>query len=146
MTRLSPLLAALALAAGAAHADSGASSASSASSQSVGSLSNSLTTSSNSSSPDDKKAEGDYRILDMAQAPAKPGMVRLRLAPLAAGANEFFLDLPAATAEKQALAVGDVVGVKQRAYGLEFARAATREAFYLVLADEWFRELESRPL
>jgi hypothetical protein len=146
MTRLSPLLAALVLAAGAAQADSGASSASSASSQSVGSLSNSIATSSNSSSPDEKKAEGEYRILDLAQAPAKPGMVRLHLAPLAAGAPAFFLDLPAATAEKQALAVGDVVDVRQRAYGLEFARATTREAFYLVLADEWFRELESRPL
>lgn len=146
MSRSSPLLAALVLAAGVAHADSGASSASSASSQSVGSLSNSITASSHSSSPDEKKAEGEYRILDVAQAPAKPGMVRLHLAPLAAGGAAFFLDLPAVTAEKQALAVGDVVGVKQRPYGLEFARAATREAFYLVLADEWFRELESRPL
>ena len=30
--------------------------------------------------------------------------------------------------------------------GLEFARAETREAFYLVLDDAWHREFDPRPV
>ena len=52
----------------------------SAGSASIGSISGSLRGSSNSSSPDNDVAEGDYRILDVAQAPERPGMLRLRLA------------------------------------------------------------------
>ena len=30
-------------------------------------------------------------------------------------------------------------------YGFEFARSDTREAFYLVLKDEWYNDLAARP-
>jgi hypothetical protein len=39
---------------------------------------------------------------------------------------------------------GAVVTVKERAYGFEFARQATQEAFFLVLADDWLRELQTK--
>jgi hypothetical protein len=37
-----------------------------------------------------------------------------------------------------------VITVKERPYGLEFARQATQEAFFLVVADDWLRELQTR--
>jgi hypothetical protein len=129
-----------------AFADSLASSASSAGSKSVGSLSDSITGSSNSSSGDNKVAEGDYRILEVAEVPAKPGKVRLKLQATgqAGPAGEFSLDLPQPTFARQQLAVRDVVSVRQRPYGLEFAHGGTREAFFLVLADDWHHELDPR--
>jgi hypothetical protein len=38
------------------------------------------------------------------------------------------------------------VHAQRRVYGFEFARGDTREAFYLVLADEWYDELAARPV
>lgn len=145
MKRIPAHLAALAAAvfATAASADSLASSASSAASNSVGSLSDSIRGSSNSSSGDNKTAEGDYRILDVAQLPDKPGIVRVQLQG-ATVAAAFALDLPQKTFEAQQLARGDLVGVRHRAYGIEFAHAATRTPFFLVLADDWFGELDPR--
>jgi hypothetical protein len=131
-----------------ALAGSSASSASSeGSSASVGSLSTSITASSNSSSPT-TTAEGDYRVIEVAALPDRPGDLRLRLQPVAArGADEgFFLNLPRAAFELSGVAEGEVVSARARPYGLEFARAATREAFFLVLADEWYRELQTRPV
>jgi len=130
-----------------ASADSLASSASSAASESIGSLSDSLRGSSNSS--DKKKvAEGDYRIIEVAAIAEKPGMLRLKMQAAAreGEANELTLDLPQKALGAQPLAAGDVVSARQRPYGYEFARAQTREAFFLVLADEWRGDLAPRPV
>lgn len=144
MTRTSTLLAALAIAAtGTAHAESFASSAVSAGSQSIGSLSTSFRGSSDSSSPDAKTAEGDYRIMEVATIVDRPGMLRLRMQAVGQ-AGGFLLDLPQPTFEQQRLAVGEVLGLKHRPYGFAFERATTREPFYLLLADAWMGELESR--
>lgn len=128
-----------------------ASSASSASSQagsaSVGSVSTSFEKSSDSSAGDRKTAAGDYRLLEMlAQAPNRPGMARMRLQALAEGHAEFFLYLPQQAAEHSQLVAGAVVSVKERPYGFEFAKQHTQEAFYLVVADDWLRELQTRPV
>ena len=121
---------------------SAASSASDSLSTSVGSSSTSIQKSSNSSS-NDKVAAGEYRVIEMAAA--GPGQVRLRLQPLAAG-TEFALLLPQKTADQHALAAGQVVNVREREYGLEFAKREDRQTFFLVLADEWYRELQTRPV
>ncbi|PXW93995.1 hypothetical protein C7444_11628 [Sphaerotilus hippei] len=128
-----------------------ASSASDSASTSVGSLSTSIGKSSESSTGDKDVAAGDYRVLDVATLAERPGQVRLRLQALAdpqaaaaAAADEFFLYLPQQTFEQGRLARGEVVSARARAYGLEFARADTREAFYLVLRDDWHHELGSR--
>lgn len=126
----------------AVHADSLASTASSAGSASSGSVSTSLTGSSNSSSGDNKTADADYRITDVAQAPGRDGFVRVTMESDAA--QRLVLDLPAAVFEPQRLARGDAIRAGQREWGMEFARADTREAFFLVLADDWHRELEPR--
>jgi len=150
-------LVALAVAAGAAcHAESLASSASSAGSSassagsaSSGSLSDSITNSSRSSGGTTAAADGDYSVVEVVEAADAPGMLRLTLraaAPLVE--HEFMLRLPRRALEPRGIAAGDVVQVRHRDYGLEFARAEgeVREPFFLVLHDDWQRELAARPV
>ncbi|MCW5659280.1 MAG: hypothetical protein KIT60_16370 [Burkholderiaceae bacterium] len=130
-------------------ADSVASSASSAGSASLGSISDSIGNSSRSSSPDNRTADGDYRVIEVAELAGKPGMLQLTLQATQGETHEFTLKLPREALGARGIAVGDVVHARNRPYGLEFARlndARTREAFFLVLADDWHKELDSRPL
>ncbi len=129
-------------------ADSFASSASSAGSASSGSVSDSIHGSSGSSTGDKPVAEGDYRIVAVADMADRPGKLRLTMHATApqGEATEFYLDLPRQTLAQQGLAAGDVVSARHRPYGLEFARADTQTAFFLVLADDWHRELDSNPV
>ena len=133
-----------------ALAESFASSASSASSASVGSLSDSIGGSSNSSRGGDKAVTaGDYRIVEVAALAERPGKVRLRLQGDEAGLADagFTLDLPQATFEREGLAAGRRLHVSERTYGLAFARAESpREAFFLALDGHWFRDLQTRVL
>lgn len=129
-----------------AFAESSVSSAASDSaSTSVGSSSTSIGKSSDSSSgKNDKVAAGDYQIIEVADAPARPGTVRLKLQGTRPTEGEFFLYMPQQAFDESRLATGHVVTAKPRPYGMEFARSQTREAFFLVLEDEWFRELNTR--
>lgn len=122
----------------------GGSSASSAAS----SASESSKSSSNSSSADKPTAEGPYRIIDVAAVPGRPDLVRLRLQALAdAGPDgEFLLDLPRPTFAHSRLAPGETVTARRRPYGLEFADAGSNKAFFLLLSDDWARELASNPV
>ncbi len=146
---LAALALALAAASGPVLAASSTSSASSDSaSTSVGSISDSFGKSSDSSSGGKEKTAGDYRVIEVADAPARPGIVRLKLQALAGGgegaAGEFFLYLPQQAAAEGRVAAGEVVSARDRPYGLEFARADTQKAFFLVLADDWMRELQTK--
>jgi hypothetical protein len=127
-------------------AESFASSASSAGSASVGSLSDSIRDSSGSSTHN--VAEGDYRIVDVAAA-ERPDTLRLKMQHVAHAGDEravISLDVPRAALGDRAAAIGDIVGVRQRPYGYEFAWGDTGAAFFLVLATEWQRDLETRPV
>jgi hypothetical protein len=142
---------ALALAAAAActlpaQADSFASSASSAGSASSGSISDSIGGSSNSSSGDNKRAEtGPYRVIDVAQAPAKAGITRITLRAVAGNAaTEFWVDVPDRALADRRVGKGEVVQVNERVYGYEFAYGDTKRPFFLALQDDWYRELASR--
>ena len=130
-----------------AHAESFASSASSAGSASSGSVSDSLKGSSGSSTDNDKEktASGDYRITNIAEAPERPDFVRVTM-QLDGSPEELKLDLPQIVFAKQGLGQGDIISAQHRVYGFEFARGDTREAFYLVLADNWHAELAARPV
>jgi hypothetical protein len=131
-------------------AQAGGSSASSASSESIGSVSTSIGKSSDSSSGKDKVAQGQYKVIEMAEVAQQPGMVRVRLQGIATAQNEeFFLTLPRQAAERGQLAEGQVVEAQQRPFGLAFAAldtAGNASPFFLVLDDAWHRELESRPV
>ena len=135
------LLLAASLPAGAASSASSASS--DAGSASIGSVSTSFEKSSASSRADRRAAAGDYRLLEVAQAANRPGMARMKLQSLADEQAEFFLYLPQPAAEQSRLSAGAVVTVKERAYGFEFAGQATQEAFFLVVTDDWLRELQT---
>lgn len=127
-------------------AESFASSASSAGSASVGSLSDSLHDSSGSSTHE--IAQGDYRIVDVAQA-ERPDTLRMKMQPVARANDDtvvIYLDVPRAALGDRTAAPGDIVGVRQRPYGYEFAWADTGVAFFLVLAADWQRDLDLRPV
>jgi hypothetical protein len=127
------------------HADSFTSSASSAGSASSGSISDSIGGSSNSSKGDKRVAAGDYKVIDVAQAPAKANTTRLTLRALAAGAaQEFTLDVPNPALAARRVGAGEIVRVNERVYGYEFAYADTKQPFFLALQDQWYRELGSR--
>ena len=121
---------------------------------SVGSLSGSIQGSSDSSSRTTRLAAGEYRIVDIAQAADKPGTARLTLQAVkqpvaspqdgAEGDAELYLYLPQAAVESHRLAVANIVTASQRPYGFEFAAGPAREAFFLVLTDDWYRELKTQ--
>ena len=128
-----------------AHADSFTSSASSAGSASSGSVSDSLRGSSKSSTGGDKAAAGDYRIIEVAKAPDRAGIARITM-QADDPQQRIVLDLPREIVDKDSLSPGDIVRTRKHVYGYEFARGDTHEAFYLVLADEWYGELAARPV
>ncbi len=127
-----------------AQAESFASSASSAGSASSASISDSISDSSTSSSGDNKVAAGDYRVIDIAQAPNKPDTTRLTLRAEAGQVRTFFLDVPNRAMAQRQVNAGDVVRVNERVYGYEFAHADTQRPFFLALQDDWQRDLASR--
>ena len=148
MTNVKPCLAALLMWAAAMPSMAASSTASSASDSvttSVGSISGSIQRSSDSSSKTTDVAEGDYKIIDVAAVAERPGTVRMKLQALAdRGADgEFFLYLPQEVVDQAHLAQGGVVTARQRPYGLEFAHGQPQQAFFLVLSDDWYRELQT---
>jgi hypothetical protein len=130
-----------------AHAESFVSSASSAGSASSGSISDSLNDSSNSSSGDKRKvADGNYRIIEIGVTPDRVDRTRVTMQLEGGQQNRVVLDLPQATFAQQNLAAGDAMYAQNRVYGIEFGKPDHRQPFYLVLADEWYGELASRPV
>ena len=119
----------------------GGSSASSAASDSVG-------TSSDSSTRAVARLDGPYRIVDVAPVPERPGTVRVTLRALAPADQDetALLYLPKQTFERAGLAPGGTITAQQRPYGVEFAHADTRRAFFLLLNDGVQRELRSNPV
>jgi len=129
-----------------AQADSIASSASSAGSDSSGSVSDSIhgsSDSSSNSSKDNKVANRDYHVVDVAQAPQKPGMARITMA---ANDNDWrvMLDVPQAVVDREQLKSGAAVHAQQREYGIAFEHGDTRQAFFLALNDDWTNEFAAR--
>jgi hypothetical protein len=129
------------------RAESFASSASSAGSASLGSVSDSIGNSSRSSSRDTNTADGDYRVIDVADGD-RAGTLRLTLHAAADAEREFVLTLPRQALAPRGIATGDVVTLRNREYGLEFARPAeaglSREPFFLALHDAWHDALAAR--
>jgi hypothetical protein len=62
----------------------------------------------------------------------------------AAGAQEFTLDVPNRALAQRGVKTGELVRVNERVYGYEFAYADSKQAFFLALQDDWYRELGSR--
>lgn len=127
-------------------ASSAGSSASEAGSSALGGSSDSLGTSSDSSGEDTKVAAGDYRLAAINPVADQQEMLRLTMEPLdtTGDASSFHLDLPRLALKDKQLNPGETIRVLERSYGLEFAHGAKQEPFFLVLADDWQRDLGSR--
>jgi len=132
----------------ASAASSSASSALDSLSTSVGQSSDSISRSSNSSGGNARLAQGDYRVVELVALAGEPGMLRLTLQALpGTGAEgEFALRLPEAAAVRGHVEAGATVTATAREYGLAFSNAVDAQAFFLVLDDAWFRELQARPV
>jgi hypothetical protein len=140
------LLAAASLSLPALAASSAASSASTSLTTSSGSVSDSSNTSSDSSKRPARQAQGDYRLVEVAEMTERPGMRRLMLEPAAGQGEGFALYVPETAVDDLRLAAGQLVQAEQRPYGVQFARGDTQQAFFLMLDDEWYRELPSNPV
>jgi hypothetical protein len=146
--RLHPALAVAALVtmSAGAHAESLVSSTASLASSTASSASDSLGASSNSSTRTANVAEGAYRVEAVAAVAERPDKRRLTLQHVARAGDDgrVLLDLPAAAAE--GLAVGALLDVRQRDYGLAFTREREAAPFFLVLADDVHEGLAARPV
>ena len=129
-------------------ASSAASSVSDSLTQSSASISDSLKDSSHSSSPDNKQAQGDYKVIDVAEVADQPGVVELHLMPVATNkaGEEIYLRLPRAAADQGHVGNGAIVTALQRPYGIEFAANQPRAAFFLALADDVVRDMKLAPV
>jgi hypothetical protein len=115
-------------------------------STSVGTLSGSISRSSDSSKGKEV-AEGDYRVIEVAAADTLGRQrVKLQATTDATADGELYLTLPPVAVARGELAPGAVVTAKARPYGTAFIAAATRQAFFLAMNDDWYRELDSRAL
>jgi hypothetical protein len=132
-----------------AHADGLSSAGISASvSTSVGSVSDSFGRSSAGSSRHggQARADGDFRIVEVTPVAERPGIARMKLQAVAQKGEDAELDLylPQRVVDQTHLAAGQRVSATQRPYGVEFALREPRQAFFLVLDDDWLRELPPR--
>lgn len=144
-----PLAALLAVTGAPTHAESFVSSASSAGSESSGSVSDSIGASSNSSKKDDRKVgQGRYRVVEVAAAQGRPGMMQVALAADEGVSPEamqsFNLYVPDKTLAQQPLVKGQAVRVKEREYGLEFSDDTSQRPFFLVLEDGWKQQMRTK--
>jgi hypothetical protein len=119
---------------------------------SFGASSNSISRSSDASSGrrhrDHFRAEGDYKLLELAAAEDRPGMARLKLqATTDRGEdNEFVLYVPQTVVQRTGLAAGQLVQAQARPYGVAFAQGQPRQPFFLVIDDAVQRELQTQPV
>ena len=133
---------AAALAGPAAATSSAVVSASDSLSTSVDSISRSIKKSSDSSART-VVGQGDYRVIQVAQADSGSQEVTLQAVAGTGASGEFTLLMPDKAVQQGGVVVGQLVSARERPYGVEFARADTRAAFFLLLEDAWYRELQS---
>jgi hypothetical protein len=142
-TQLAATAALAALLGGPAFAASSASSAVSDSlSTSVGTSSDSFSDSSRASSGPPRVAAGDYKVVEVAAVAERPG--RMKLVMQGANGEALTLEVPHQTLVNTPVVAGQTLTARERAYGVEFTLAQTKQVFFLVLDDAWHRELETR--
>lgn len=106
------------------------------------SITNSLKRSSDSSSGR-PVAQGDYRVTQVASVAPELQEVTLQAVPGTGARGELVLHMPTRAVQAGGVAVGEVVAARQRPYGYELTRADTKQAFFLLLDDPWYKELQS---
>ena len=81
-----------------------------------------------------------------AQLPAQTQTTPRAIGADAGAGPQWELRLPRAVAEREGLAPGRLVRAAQQPYGVSFALAEQPRPFFLVLADDWQRELPAHPV
>ena len=115
-------------------------------SEAVGSVSNSISASSESSTGDQKTAQGPYEVMEVQQVAGKADTVRLSLRALQPGVEDIQLTLPQQAFDRGNIAVGSVIEAQGRDYGVAFAArtaTGTGQPFFLVLHDAVYREFDA---
>jgi hypothetical protein len=88
--------------------------------------------------------QGDYRVTQVAQvAPEHPGGHAAGRARHGRQRRDRAAHARPRGVQLGDVTVGRVVSARERPYGYELARADTRTAFFLLLDDPWYRELQS---
>lgn len=87
-------------------------------------------------------AEGDYKVVDVAQA-QEAGKLRLTLRPVdeALAGEGFYLYVMAADVEQAQVRQGDIVSARQRPYGVAVFGQGKSDPFVLVLNDGWRKQI-----
>ncbi|MBV8680166.1 MAG: hypothetical protein JO338_06910 [Aquitalea sp.] len=108
----------------------------------VGSVSTSLQ---NSSKAVGNIAEGDYKVVAVAQAD-QPGKTQLTLVPVAAAnaTAPFNLFVAQADVKHSGVEAGQIVHAQKQTYGLAFARADNKQPFALLLDQAWKSEVQPK--
>ena len=106
----------------------------------VGSISTSLQ---NSSKAVGKIAEGDYKVVAVAQA-EQAGKTQLTLVPVAAANNTEHLFVAQADVKRAGVEAGQIVHAQKQAYGLAFARADNKQPFALLLDQAWQSDVQPK--
>lgn len=109
---------------------------------SVNTISNSVKRSSNSSSGT-TVAEGDYRVTRLTLVTPELREVTLQAVPGTGAQGELVLHMPERAVHAGGIAIGERITARQRPYGYELARSDTQQAFFLLLDDPWYKELQS---
>ncbi|WP_018607399.1 hypothetical protein [Uliginosibacterium gangwonense] len=87
-------------------------------------------------------AEGDYKVVDVAQA-QEAGKLRLTLHPVdeTAAGEGFYLYVVAADVEQAQIRQGDIVSAKLRPYGVAVFGQGKSSPFALVLDEAWRKQI-----
>lgn len=128
-------------------ASSTASLASKSASDSVGSISDSSQTSSGGSSKTTNVAAGDYRVVAIAPVAERTDLMRMTLRAGADGSSdEVQLLLPVKVAQASGVAEGHVLTARPRPYGVEFVDGQSKAPLFLVMNNDWQRDLGTQAL
>ena len=97
------------------------------------------------------QARTQAQMQEQMQAQMQAQMPGQTQKPTAIGADagagpQWELRLPRTVAEREGLAPGRLVRAAQQPYGVSFALEEQPRPFFLVLADDWQRELPARPV
>ncbi|WP_051228969.1 hypothetical protein [Paludibacterium yongneupense] len=115
-------------------------------SDSITASSDSISNSSKSSSNAIKNAEGDYKVIGVADAAGHPNQKRIELVALNKDQPALFLFINKDEFARADLTAGRVVSAHARPYGLAFTRQGDKEAFAVVLNDSWLKDLNPSPV
>ncbi|MDR3409709.1 MAG: hypothetical protein P4L87_01995 [Formivibrio sp.] len=113
---------------------------------SIKTISEGISDSSKSSSAAVTVAEGDYKVIEVADADGHPNQKRIALQSLNQGQQSIYLFMSKEDFKRVDLALGKVVTANPRLYGVAFTKFGGTETFAVVLDDSWLKELDPVPV